>query len=151
MAIPFRKLGRSEVVFQRRDGKGKYQMLAVERLYAYCIRTNMPEYRLPVLREHALFFRNKRNIEEARLLNLRRNPEFIKMPGLMIKDYTMPDIYQTDLVDGHHRYVMLYLMKRLLMGVYVVEPTVWKQYLVKHYPANMEEHGFAPGSGIHYD
>lgn len=152
MGIPWRRLNTrsGEVVYQRVDGRNNYQMIAIDRLVSHCNLYNYELSQFPLVRNTALHFKQNRNIEQQRLLNLYKHQEYAKLPVIAIKDYTLPVEHQVDMIDGHHRYVLRYLAGHAFITGWVLEPTVWKQFLVKGYPAHAVNNVHQTGSGINY-
>lgn len=125
------ELGLFEECFTHIAEDGKQTTYASARLFKWC--TEHPEQSkpwlqiLPVEAHHAHFCFNERGVERHRLMRLLEHPDRLATPLLFVE---MPDGSML-LLDGTHRYVTLFGLKKTETTAYFVPYAAAQPFIVE--------------------
>jgi hypothetical protein len=156
--IPFEELDRTnggEVVYTWENPDPPYgiRMWAVDRMNKWCEETNRQKLHSLIDQDRAKWFVENRGIERHRVEWLIANPLALINPCLMMR--TKRNAIQIDgdewdlMLDGHHRYVTLALLKKPKFILWHLTEDEARQFEVSGCPQPVGPLNVNAFSGIH--
>lgn len=130
-----------EGIFTHVHEDGTNIHIASNRVHDWCQKTRPPVAMLPVDAKLARSFVTDNIVSPERIKVLASRMHTSPLtPVIMAKDGTFtngrPDVY---FLDGHHRYVLYYILKRPLILSYCLEVEQWKPFQVIGLPSTTRE------------
>lgn len=139
MPLHYRDYKPTDQIFTHVLPNGTNINIDSSRLHAWC-KVMKPEIFLtPVDPKMARSFVDNNIASQARCIELLAKPQLA--PIILCKDGTFtdgrPDIF---FVDGHHRYVLAYMLKLPFIPAHVLDLDQWQPFLIEGVPPITQEH-----------